>query len=172
MTDTQPLRAVPGTTEPVDHERIERAVREILFAIGEDPDRDGLVRTPARVAEMYAEIFAGLSQDPARHLVVTFEAEHDEMVRVPRTVLTTTNMRFIPDLDSDMDRSGSPDRPASISVSRGRSSVSSLRSRADAAVGTAKRPTEATSALCRRWSARDVVPRCRTSIRASGWAVV
>ena len=82
MTDTQPLRAVPGTTEPVDHERIERAVREILFAIGEDPDRDGLVRTPARVAEMYAEIFAGLSQDPASHLVVTFEAEHDEMVLV------------------------------------------------------------------------------------------
>ena len=79
MTDTQPLRAVPGTAEPVDHERVERAVREILFAIGEDPDRDGLVRTPARVAEMYAEIFAGLSQDPASHLVVTFEAPVGEL---------------------------------------------------------------------------------------------
>ncbi|MDQ1480272.1 MAG: cyclohydrolase [Actinomycetota bacterium] len=66
----------------VDHERIERAVREILSAIGEDPDRDGLVRTPARVAEMYAEIFSGLTEDPAEHLVVTFEADHDEMVLV------------------------------------------------------------------------------------------
>src|SRR5438128_6361085 len=82
MTDAQPLRAIPGTTEPVDRERIERAVREILIAIGEDPDRDGLVRTPARVAEMYAEVCAGLSQDPASHLVVSFEAEHDEMVLV------------------------------------------------------------------------------------------
>ena len=75
MTDAQPLRAIPGTTEPVDRERIERAVREILIAIGEDPDRDGLVRTPARVAEMYAEVCAGLSQDPASHLVVSFEAD-------------------------------------------------------------------------------------------------
>jgi GTP cyclohydrolase I len=66
----------------IDHERIERAVREILSAIGEDPDRDGLKRTPARVAEMYAEICAGLSEDPAEHLVVTFEADHDEMVLV------------------------------------------------------------------------------------------
>jgi GTP cyclohydrolase I len=66
----------------VDHERIERAVREILSAIGEDPDRDGLVRTPARVAEMYAEICSGITEDPAKHLVVTFEADHDEMVLV------------------------------------------------------------------------------------------
>jgi GTP cyclohydrolase I len=66
----------------VDHERIERAVREILSAIGEDPTRDGLVRTPARVAEMYAEICSGLDEDPAEHLVVTFEADHDEMVLV------------------------------------------------------------------------------------------
>jgi GTP cyclohydrolase IA len=82
MTDAHPLRAVPGTAAPVDRERIERAVREILYAIGEDPDRDGLVRTPARVAELYAEVCAGLSQDPASHLVVTFEADHDEMVLV------------------------------------------------------------------------------------------
>ena len=82
MTDANPLRAVPDAAGPVDRDRIEKAVREILFAIGEDPDRDGLVRTPARVAEMYAEICAGLSEDPARHLVVTFEADHDEMVLV------------------------------------------------------------------------------------------
>jgi GTP cyclohydrolase I len=66
----------------VDRERVERAVREILSAIGEDPERDGLLRTPARVAEMYAEIFSGLGEDPAKHLVVTFEADHDEMVLV------------------------------------------------------------------------------------------
>ncbi len=72
----------PEAAVPVDLARIEKAVREILTAIGEDPDRDGLVRTPTRVAEMYAEICAGLSQDPASHLVVTFEANHDEMVLV------------------------------------------------------------------------------------------
>ena len=82
MTDANPLRSVPGVAGPVDQGRIEKAVREILAAIGEDPDRDGLLRTPARVAEMYAEICAGLSEDPAQHLVVTFEADHDEMVLV------------------------------------------------------------------------------------------
>jgi len=66
----------------VDRGRIERAVREILEAIGEDPDRDGLVRTPVRVAAMYEEIFSGLHEDPAQHLTVTFEADHDEMVMV------------------------------------------------------------------------------------------
>jgi GTP cyclohydrolase I len=66
----------------VDLARIEKAVREILIAIGENPDRDGLVRTPRRVAEMYAEICSGLQDDPARHLVTTFEAHHDEMVMV------------------------------------------------------------------------------------------
>jgi GTP cyclohydrolase I len=66
----------------VDIERLEKAVREILFAIGEDPDRDGLSRTPHRVAEMYAEICSGLHEDPSRHLIVTFEANHDEMVLV------------------------------------------------------------------------------------------
>jgi GTP cyclohydrolase I len=67
---------------PVDRERIARAVREILEAVGEDPDRDGLQRTPARVAEMYAEVLSGLHEDPAAHLSVTFEANHDEMVMV------------------------------------------------------------------------------------------
>ena len=66
----------------VDAERVERAVTELLEAIGEDPDRDGLQRTPARVAHMYAELFAGLDEDPGSHLEVTFAADHDEMVMV------------------------------------------------------------------------------------------
>jgi len=75
---------VPGDASalPIDHARIERAVREILEAIGEDPDRDGLARTPMRIAKMYEEIFAGLYEDPSQHLTVTFEADHDEMVMV------------------------------------------------------------------------------------------
>ena len=66
----------------VDKPKIERAVREILEAVGEDPDREGLRRTPQRVAEMYEEIFAGLADDPADHLSVTFAADHDEMIMV------------------------------------------------------------------------------------------
>ena len=66
----------------IDEDRIARAVREILIAIGEDPERDGLARTPERVASMYAEVFAGLAQEPSDHLTVTFEADHDEMVLV------------------------------------------------------------------------------------------
>ena len=57
-------------------------MREILEAIGEDPDRDGLQQTPARVARMYAEICAGVHDDPDRHIRTTFEADHDEMVMV------------------------------------------------------------------------------------------
>ena len=72
----------PSATNGIDQARIEKAVREILIAIGEDPDRDGLVDTPARVARMYAEIFSGLHEDPSEHLRVTFEAGHDEMVMV------------------------------------------------------------------------------------------
>jgi GTP cyclohydrolase I len=67
---------------PVDHERIRRAVREILAAVGEDPDREGLLETPDRVARMYAEIFSGLHTDPAAHLQKTFTQKHDEMVLV------------------------------------------------------------------------------------------
>ncbi|HEY8057864.1 MAG TPA: GTP cyclohydrolase I, partial [Acidimicrobiales bacterium] len=67
---------------PVDKPRIEAAMREILAAIGEDPDRDGLLETPARVARMYEEIFAGLREMPDHHLQVTFDASHDEMVMV------------------------------------------------------------------------------------------
>lgn len=66
----------------VDQPRIEAAVREILLAVGEDPDRDGLQETPARVARMYAEVFAGLHTDPRLHLKKTFEQKYDEMVLV------------------------------------------------------------------------------------------
>jgi GTP cyclohydrolase I len=66
----------------VDRERIARAVREILVAIGEDPERDGLLDTPDRVARMYEEICSGLREDPSMHLRKVFEADHDEMVMV------------------------------------------------------------------------------------------
>ncbi|MFZ4518365.1 MAG: GTP cyclohydrolase I FolE [Microthrixaceae bacterium] len=79
VADEGPL---PSDTSVVDHAKIERAVRDILEAIGEDPDRDGLRDTPARVARMYAETCAGLQDYPARHLKVTFDAGHDEMIMV------------------------------------------------------------------------------------------
>jgi GTP cyclohydrolase IA len=68
--------------DAVDLARIEKAVREILLAVGEDPDRDGLVKTPSRVARAYAELFAGLRVDPAHVLKTSFEAHHDELVLV------------------------------------------------------------------------------------------
>jgi GTP cyclohydrolase I len=74
---------------PIDKPRIEHAVREILLAIGEDPERDGLRRTPARVAEMYEELFAGLRDEPDQHLSVTFDAGHDEMVMVKEIPLAS-----------------------------------------------------------------------------------
>jgi len=78
VADPLPAELAP----PVDHARIERAVREILIAIGEDPDREGVLDTPARVARMYAETCSGLHEDPDRHLKVTFDANHDEMIMV------------------------------------------------------------------------------------------
>jgi len=66
----------------VDLKRIEAAVREILEAVGEDPNRDGLLETPSRVARMYAEMFAGLRYDPGRHLAKVFAEEYDEIVLV------------------------------------------------------------------------------------------
>ncbi|HEY3395207.1 MAG TPA: GTP cyclohydrolase I FolE [Lacipirellulaceae bacterium] len=66
----------------VDKPRIERAVREILAAVGEDPNREGLRETPARVARMYAELFAGLHDDPRVHLKKFFTEKYDEMVLV------------------------------------------------------------------------------------------
>ncbi|MBE0008392.1 MULTISPECIES: GTP cyclohydrolase I FolE [unclassified Arthrobacter] len=74
--------ALAAAGSPVDQPRIQRAVREILAAIGEDPDRDGLVETPKRVAKAYAEFFAGLHQDPAEVLSTTFEIDHEELVLV------------------------------------------------------------------------------------------
>ncbi|MGN0530936.1 MAG: GTP cyclohydrolase I FolE [Eubacterium sp.] len=66
----------------MDKERIENAVREILIAVGEDPNRAGLKETPRRVANMYEEMFAGLSQDPKQHLKLFDEKSNDEMVIV------------------------------------------------------------------------------------------
>ncbi len=66
----------------MDRSRIEEGVRLILEGIGEDPAREGLLDTPRRVAEMYAEIFAGLKQDPAEHFCVTFNEGHQEMVLI------------------------------------------------------------------------------------------
>ena len=66
----------------VDLPRIEAAVREILLAVGEDPDREGLVETPKRVANMYEEIFAGLTEDPKQHIKLFNEQSNDEMVIV------------------------------------------------------------------------------------------
>lgn len=66
----------------VDHPRLVAAIREVLIAVGEDPDRDGLQNTPERVARAYAEMFAGLDQDPAEHLSVTFDIDHEELVLV------------------------------------------------------------------------------------------
>jgi GTP cyclohydrolase I len=67
---------------PVDHERIRAAVREILLAVGEDPDREGLRETPERVARMYAELFSGLHKDPRQLLEKTFTEKYNEMVTV------------------------------------------------------------------------------------------
>ena len=75
-TQAQPSR------NPIDHGAIAKAVRQILQAVGEDPDRPGLLDTPDRVARMYAEMFSGLHTDPGRHLRVTFPEEYDEIVLV------------------------------------------------------------------------------------------
>ncbi|MEO8829825.1 GTP cyclohydrolase I FolE [Lapillicoccus sp.] len=66
----------------VDHDRAEAAVRELLFAVGEDPDREGLRDTPGRVARAYAEIFAGLEMSPQDVLGTTFSIQHDELIIV------------------------------------------------------------------------------------------
>ena len=80
IADRLPL--TPELATAVDQEKIARAVRDILEAIGEDVDREGLADTPARVARMYAETCAGLHDEPSRHLKVTFDAGHDEMIMV------------------------------------------------------------------------------------------
>jgi GTP cyclohydrolase I len=73
----------------VDHERVRSLVRELLEAIGEDPERDGLLETPRRVADMYVELFQGNEADPGEHLRVTFDAGHDEMVMVRDITFTS-----------------------------------------------------------------------------------
>ena len=74
--------AVDAASPAVDLPRAEAAIREFLFAIGEDPDREGLRATPARVARAAEEIYAGLRVDPAKVLSTTFDENHDEMVLV------------------------------------------------------------------------------------------
>ena len=95
MSDPEVTAAEAGAaTGPVaaamDLPRIEAAVREILVAVGEDPDREGLKETPARVARAYAETFAGLHQDPAELLSTTFDIDHDELVIVRDIALYST----------------------------------------------------------------------------------
>jgi GTP cyclohydrolase I len=80
MAQRRPTRASQISTTRVDHARIERAVREILLAIGEDPDREGLSKTPGRVARSYAELMAGLHMDPRQHLKTVFRERYDEVV--------------------------------------------------------------------------------------------
>jgi len=83
MSDAHEEVAQIRPRPPIDIVAIEDAVRAILEAIGEDPDRDGLQRTPHRVADMYEELFAGLqTDDPTDALEVVFEANHDEMIMV------------------------------------------------------------------------------------------
>lgn len=74
----------------VDNERIERAVREILIAVGEDPDREGLRKTPARVARAYAELFSGIGKDPTQLLATKFDISHEELVLVKNIELIST----------------------------------------------------------------------------------
>ena len=95
MSDPEVTAAEAGVaTGPVaaamDLPRIEAAVRAILVAVGEDPDREGLKETPARVARAYAETFAGLHQDPAELLSTTFDIDHDELVIVRDIALYST----------------------------------------------------------------------------------
>jgi GTP cyclohydrolase I len=81
--DPEPISAESASDAPaVDLPRIEAAVREILLAVGEDPDREGLKETPARVARMYRELFRGLHSDPSIHLKKFFTEKYDEMVLV------------------------------------------------------------------------------------------
>jgi GTP cyclohydrolase I len=81
MTNDHAEFEVP-VKSPVDLDRIKRAVREILAAVGEDPDREGLLETPDRVARMYAEVFSGLHTDPKVYLKKVFTQKYDEMVLV------------------------------------------------------------------------------------------
>ncbi|OII64088.1 GTP cyclohydrolase I FolE [Streptomyces sp. CC53] len=89
MTDPVTLDG-DGTIGEYDEKRVENAVRELLIAVGEDPDREGLRETPARVARAYRELFAGLWQKPEEVLTTTFDIGHDEMVLVKDIDVTAT----------------------------------------------------------------------------------
>lgn len=92
-SDLHPEASLPAMDLP----RVERAVREILIAIGEDPDRDGLQDTPARVARAYAEQFSGMRQRPRDVLTTVFDADHDEMVLVRHIeVYSTCEHHLVP----------------------------------------------------------------------------
>jgi GTP cyclohydrolase I len=96
MTDPVTLDGPPAAGE-FDVERAERAVRELLIAVGENPDREGLKDTPARVARAYREIFAGLWQRPEEVLTTTFDLGHDEMVLVKDIeVLSSCEHHLVP----------------------------------------------------------------------------
>ena len=82
QTRTEPEGDAAGARNAIDFERAEAAVRELLIAVGEDPDRDGLVETPRRVARAYGEFFAGLTLDAGEVLSKTFEIDHEEMILV------------------------------------------------------------------------------------------
>ncbi|MFJ8213896.1 GTP cyclohydrolase I FolE [Streptomyces sp. NPDC096033] len=82
MTDPVTLTGDEGTIGEFDEKRAEAAVRELLIAVGEDPDREGLLETPARVARAYKEILAGLRQKPEDVLTTVFDLGHDELVLV------------------------------------------------------------------------------------------
>jgi GTP cyclohydrolase IA len=81
MSEQEKVRALPSE-RTFDTSQIEAAMRRVLEAIGEDPDREGLQRTPYRVAKMYEELFSGLHRDPEEVLNVIFESDHDEMIMV------------------------------------------------------------------------------------------
>jgi GTP cyclohydrolase I len=110
-------------TRDFDAPRIEDAVREILLAIGEDPDREGLRDTPARVARAYAEQFSGLGQSPEDVLTTVFDADHDELVLVRDIEVYSTcehhltpffgsaHIGYIPNLKGQITGPGAHDQP-------------------------------------------------------------
>ena len=89
MTDPVTIEGATGAVREFDQKRAEDAVRELLIAVGEDPDREGLRDTPGRVARAYQEIFAGLWQEPEDVLTTTFDLGHDEMVLVKDIEVTS-----------------------------------------------------------------------------------
>ena len=96
-TSFVPLEETYPPEHRVDVPRIERAVREILIAIGEDPDREGLRGTPGRIARAYEFLFAGLGEDPACHLKTGFQEDHREMVLIRDIPFTSTcEHHFLP----------------------------------------------------------------------------